>query len=66
MGCQGSKNTAGIKPSKSLASLYKLDITPNQERSVKIEKLWLFPMRGILGIEVDHIKVSKYGIKYDR
>jgi len=23
-------------------------------------------MRGIMGIEVDHLKVSKYGIKYDR
>ena len=42
------------------------EVKPEDETSVKIEKLWLFPMRGIMGIEVPEVKVSKYGIKYDR
>lgn len=42
------------------------EVKPEDETSVKIEKLWLFPMRGIMGIEVPELKVSKYGIKYDR
>ncbi len=33
---------------------------------MKIEKLWIFPMRGIMGIEVPEIKVATWGIKYDR
>jgi hypothetical protein len=45
---------------------YKFDIKPNQEKAVKIDKLVIYPCRGIQGIEVDHVKISKYGIKYDR
>jgi uncharacterized protein YcbX len=41
-------------------------VKPEQEKSIKIEKLYLYPMRGIMGIEVEAMKVSKYGIKYDR
>ena len=31
-----------------------------------IEKLYIYPMRGVMGIEVPQMKVSKFGIKYDR
>ena len=51
---------------KVIRSRYNLALAPGQEKSIKIQKLWLFPMRGIMGIEVDHLKVSKFGIKYDR
>lgn len=50
---------------KEVRSRYK-EVKPEEERSVKIEKLWIFPMRGVMGIEVPEIKVSKWGIKYDR
>ena len=33
---------------------------------MKIEKLYVYPMRGIMGIEVDAMKVSPVGMKYDR
>lgn len=49
-----------------LRKRYKFDIRPQQEKSVKIDKLVIYPCRGIQGIEVDHVKVSKFGIKYDR
>ncbi len=45
---------------------YNFSVKPEQEKGVKVEKLFIYPMRGIMGIEVPHIKVSKYGIKYDR
>jgi uncharacterized protein YcbX len=42
------------------------EVHQEEEKPIKIEKLWLFPLRGIKGIEVPEIKVSKWGIKYDR
>lgn len=45
---------------------YSFTVKPEQEKSVKCEKLYIYPMRGIMGIEVDSMKVSQYGIKYDR
>lgn len=45
---------------------YRLDIKPNEEKPIKIQKLYIYPCRGIQAIEVDHVKVTKYGIKYDR
>jgi hypothetical protein len=51
---------------KEIRSKYSFQVKPEQEKSIKIEKLYLYPMRGIMGIEVDAMKVSKYGIKYDR
>lgn len=45
---------------------YNFGVKPDQEKDVKIEKLYLYPMRGIMGIEVDSLKVSSLGIKYDR
>lgn len=45
---------------------YKFNVRPEQEKNIKIDKLYLYPMRGIMGIEVDALKVSKFGIKFDR
>jgi tRNA(His) 5'-end guanylyltransferase len=42
------------------------EVQPKDEKPIKIEKLWIFPLRGVMGIEVPEIKVSKWGIKYDR
>ena len=42
------------------------EVQPEDEKPIKIEKLWIFPLRGVMGIEVPEIKVSKWGIKYDR
>ena len=41
-------------------------VEPEQEKPVKIEQLWLFPIRGIMGIVVPEFRVSKWGIEYDR
>jgi len=49
-----------------IISRYRLDIRPTQEKSIKIEKLYIYPFRGIMGIEVPEMKVSNLGIKYDR
>ena len=51
---------------QELRAKYKFTVKPEQEKSIKIDKLYLYPMRGIMGIEVPALKVSKYGIKYDR
>jgi uncharacterized protein YcbX len=51
---------------KVIRSRYNFEVRPSQEKNIKIEKLYIYPMRGIMGIEVDSMKVSKFGIKYDR
>ena len=38
----------------------------DQEKPVKIQRLLIYPCRGVQGIDVDHVKVSRLGIKYDR
>ena len=60
---------SGSKEQELFIEKYKQhykEVKPEEETSVKIEKLWIFPMRGIMGIEVPEIKVTKLGIKYDR
>lgn len=51
---------------QKLKERYDLSVTPAQEKTIKVEKLFIYPCRGINGYEVDSIKVSKEGIKYDR
>ena len=51
---------------KELRAKYQFTVRPENEKSIKIQKLYIYPMRGIMGIEVDAMKVSKFGIKYDR
>lgn len=51
---------------KQLRERYNFGVKPEQEKNAKIEKLYVYPMRGIMGIEVQAMKVSKFGIKYDR
>lgn len=42
------------------------EVKPEDEKPIKIEKLWIFPIRGLMGIEMSEIQVSKLGVKYDR
>ena len=49
-----------------MRSLYNFTVPYEKERSVPINQIYIYPMRGIMGIEVQACKVSKYGIKYDR
>jgi hypothetical protein len=51
---------------KFIKEKYDLSISPEQEKKVKIDQLWLYPVRGVRGIEVDHVELTPYGIKYDR
>ena len=43
-----------------------MSVQPEQEKKVKIDQLWLYPVRGVKGIEVDSCELTPYGIKYDR
>ena len=51
---------------QEIRARYNFQIKPEEEQSIKIEKLYIYPMRGVMGIEVPQMKVSKFGIKYDR
>ena len=51
---------------EEIPTRYNFEIPYYKENTVNIEKLLIYPCRGIMGIEVDHVKVSKFGIKYDR
>jgi MOSC N-terminal beta barrel domain len=41
-------------------------VLPDAEEPVKIEKLYIYPIRGIAGIRVPEIRVSKNAVEYDR
>lgn len=51
---------------EDLKKKYKFDIPAQQEKGYKIDRLVIYPCKGIPGIDVDAVKVSKFGIKYDR
>lgn len=52
---------------KDIRSKYRFDkIRHEDERPIRIRELWVYPMRGIMGIQVPAIKLTKYGVKYDR
>eukprot|EP00347_Sterkiella_histriomuscorum_P014536 403360502 len=59
-------NQINHQDDQEIRKRYRFDIDYQQEKPVKIDRLVIYPCRGIQGIEVDHVKVSKYGIKYDR
>jgi len=46
--------------------LYNLKIKPNQEKSVKIKEMYLYPVRGVLGIKVKWVEITPFGLKLDR
>ena len=46
--------------------LYDLSIKPTQEKEVKIESIWLYPVRGIKGFKVDYCGITPNGPKNDR
>jgi uncharacterized protein YcbX len=37
-----------------------------EEKEVKIHSMWLYPMRGVKGIKVEHCEITPYGLKNDR
>lgn len=43
-----------------------MDIEECEEKRVPIKSMWLYPVRGVKGIKVDHLEVSPTGIKNDR
>lgn len=43
-----------------------MSVPYEKERPIKIDHIFIFPCRGIKGLEVDSVKVSSSGIKYDR
>lgn len=45
---------------------YNLDVEPRREKEVKIKSIWLYPVRGIRGMKVDHCEITPYGLKQDR
>lgn len=52
---------------KDIRSKYRFEnIRHEDERPIQVKELWVYPMRGIMGIQVPAIKVTKYGVKYDR
>lgn len=42
---------------------YDLDLKPYKERDVKIKAIFLYPVRGIRGVKVDHCEITPYGLK---
>jgi len=52
--------------SAKIRELYDLKIKPNQERDITIKAIYLYPVRGVKGIEIDHCEVTPYGLKFDR
>jgi hypothetical protein len=49
-----------------IRKLYNLDINQSEEILVPIKKIYLYPMRGIKGIEMDWVEITPYGLKNDR
>ncbi len=49
-----------------IKELYDLDVKPNREKSVKIHEIYLYPVRGIKGVKVDHVETTPFGLKQDR
>mmetsp|Transcript_28705 Transcript_28705/g.21399 ORF Transcript_28705/g.21399 Transcript_28705/m.21399 type:complete len:115 (+) Transcript_28705:1-345(+) len=49
-----------------IKQLYDLSISKEDEKPYIIQKLEIFPCRGVKGIEVEKVKVYSTGIKYDR
>ena len=47
-------------------SLYSLDVKPSDEKPIEIKQLFLYPVRGIRGIEVESLELTPLGPKGDR
>lgn len=43
-----------------------MDVKPKLEKAVKIKAIFLYPVRGIRGIKVDHCEITPFGLKNDR
>lgn len=51
---------------QKIEETYNLKIKPNQEKSVKIKEMYLYPIRGVLGIKVNWVEITPFGLKQDR
>ena len=48
---------------------YNLEIKPEEEKSqkeVEINQLYLYPVRGIQGMEVESVELTPLGVRFDR
>ena len=45
-------------------SMYRLDVS--ESKKVQIKALFLYPVRGIKGIEVPFLRMTESGAEYDR
>ena len=43
-----------------------LDVPNHQEKEVKIKTIYLYPIRGVKGCEIDECEITPYGLKKDR
>jgi len=46
--------------------MYNLKVSPSEEIDVPIKDIYLYPVRGIMGIKVEVAEVNPYGLKNDR
>ena len=60
------KDPSSVGSDKEFQDKYNLSIPHSDERPVKITKLFLYPVRGIPGLEVESVKMTRHGLKYDR
>ena len=47
-------------------SNYNLSIKPSEEKPIPIRKLYLYPIRGVQGVEVESIELTPLGFRFDR
>ena len=44
----------------------KTPISSSEEKHFKIEKMYVYPIRGIKALPTDHLEIGPHGVKYDR
>ena len=49
-----------------IRNMYDLKVRPDQEKDVQIKAMYLYPIRGIKGIQVESAEVWPFGMKNDR
>ena len=49
-----------------IRKLYNMEIKQSEEIEVPIKKIFLYPVRGARGIEMDWVQITPFGLKNDR
>jgi len=49
-----------------MKSMYNLQVLEKDEKEVKIKGIYLYPIRGIKGLEVPQVEITPSGIRGDR